>query len=309
MRTIMPIGHLQSEILGVVPKVYSPSDPGISCFIENPLEFDTAFKPGLELFTGQISSALGACLIGATGKLRTSPTFMKLAMQEAGAGAIMLDNHLRTEIIMSLKQFKKDGIVASIPNQSILNGYGQVFPGDFWQVNPSINGPLIKGVMAYTRAFDDLSSSGDIEAWAIATGLKVKNTANTRMVLEILRVFGDNPDQEINLSTGQGRVKDTNPLYSAVRRLTEAGLVRAVDSGRGISTVKSEAGRVRRLANRIKEYDTQLSQISDAECEALVDIAPYSCLGIKEGRWNLIRSAVGIYAGLRAQNNQNKSQT
>lgn len=297
-------GYSQSEIIGVQPKNHTSVDLGISLFEENPLVFDTDYKPGLEVFTGNISSSLGASLMLATGRLSVSPTFMKLAMQEA---CITLpENQLRSEISLSMQALQRDGIVTSSPDKWILNDFGQVFCGSFWQVAQGKSGQLIKGLMAYTQAFGDLPCTDDIEPWAIATGLKVKDPANTRNVIKMISLFGDDPEQTIDLYTGGGRAKNVNPLYPAARRLMEAGLVKTVDAGHKLTVVDSQVDRMRRLSNRVNGYDTLLNITSNKQCNALTEVNPTACLGINEDRWNLIRSAAYIYRGLRAQNNQNK---
>ena len=296
--------YFQSEIIGVIPKNYAPTDIGMSLFVANPLRFDSTFRPGLERFTGNISASLGACLIGAVGRLSTSPTFIKLAMQEADIQ--IPDNQLRNQIDLSIRSLEDEGMVVNMPNEWILNDYGQVFKGSFWKVNPAINGPMFKGFMAYDSAFSDLPYTEDFAPWAKVTGLKVKDPANTKNAIDMIQLLGNDPERKIDLSNGKGRAKDVNPKYQGARRLMDAGLVRTIDGGSKIVAQESQQDLLQRLARRIEVYNVELDGIPNKECSAMTEVDLSSCLGISEDRWALLRSAVHIYTELRAQNNQNK---
>jgi hypothetical protein len=295
--------YFQSEIIGVTPRNYAPTDIGMSLFVASPLRFDTKFKPGLETFTGNISASLGACLIGAVGKLGVSPTFMKLAMQEADIQ--IPDNQLRNQIDLSLRALQEGGVVENMPNEWILNDYGQVFKGSFWRINTALNGQMLKGSMAYDSAFSDLPYKDDFAPWAKVTGLKVKDPVNTRNAIDMIQFLGNNPERKIDLSIGTGRAKDINPKYQGARRLMEAGLVRTIDGGTKIVAQESQQDLLQRLARRIDGYNSELDAIPNKECSTMMDVDLSSCLGISENRWAMLRSMVNIYTNLRAQNNQN----
>ena len=230
---------------------------------------------------------------------------MKLAMQEAEIR--IPENQLRSQIDLSLRALNEQEVVQRMPNEWILNDYGQVFKGSFWRVNPKVNGTMLEGFMAYTKAFSDLPYSNDLAPWARVTGLKVKDPTNTKNAIDMIQLLGDNPGMSIDLRNGKGRAKDVNPRYQGARRLMEAGLARTVDGGTRIVAEDSQMDLITRLAERIGKYNLEMNRISNNACSAMMEVEPASpCLGIGEDRWELLRSAAFIYTKLRLQNNQNK---
>jgi hypothetical protein len=299
-------GYSQSEIIGVEPKNYFPDSPALSRFTENPLKFNIGFQPGLECFTGNISASLGSVLIAATGGLSVSPTFLKLSVQEAGLD--LPDNQLRNSIYTATTSLERKNLMEKNTYQWILNDFGQVFRGSFWQVNSDRNGQLAKGVIAYADSFQDLVGTPDFKLWAEVTGIKNNGSSETaRNAINMLDFLGTERNPVVDLYQGHGRAKDTNPIYQAARRLKESGLAKTVDKGHRLVPKDTKSmDTIKRLSNRITNYHNGIASISNEQCINTMEVNPGSCLGINPDRWEIIRSALNIYTALRAQNHQNK---